>query len=234
MAAWLSISLEGLPMVAAICGVLALRWLREPEDKAVVRQRACSASPEAASLLFVATRGLGDLANHCDAISPVHLAVLGWAAIGACGLVAARPALAAGAHRRPGGHRRRAVRRSCWRIAPECARGGFAGMDPLVESFWYRGIAEGQPLWQQPVGHVLQALVPPLLGLTGVYALWRGAGGRPARALWLDYALLLGAALAVALFVTRAGSGRGSLRRGAVRLAPPALAGPAAERRGRR
>jgi hypothetical protein len=83
-------------------------------------------------------------------------------------------------------------------------------MDPLVEQFWYRGIAEGQPLWQQPPSVVLPSLLPPMLGLAGLYALWRGAGDPAERARWIDYALLLGAALAVALLVTRAGAVAGA------------------------
>jgi hypothetical protein len=208
MAAWLSISLEGLPMVAALSGVLALRWLRRPEDKAwFVNAMVALAAGSVA--LFLATRGLADLADHCDQVSPVHLAVLGWAAVGALALarldprplalrVAGLAAIAAGG----------AV--ILLSVAPTCAAGGFAGMDPLVEAFWYRGIAEGQPLWQQPLGVVLQAVVPPLIGLCGIYSLWRRADNDRHRSRWLDYALLLGAALAVALLVTRAGAVAGA------------------------
>jgi hypothetical protein len=208
MAAWLSISLEGLPMIAAISGVLALRWLRDPADKAWF-VNAMVYLWIVSVLLFIATRGWGDLTNHCDAMSPVHLMVLGWAGIASFVLLKldprSKPALLAGlgAIAAGGG----AILLA---IAPTCARGGFAGMDPLVEAFWYRGIAEGQPLWQQPVGTVLQSVIPPLLGLCGVWSLWRRAEDDGKRALWLDYALLLGAALAVALLVTRAGAVAGA------------------------
>jgi len=208
LAAWLSISLEGLPMTAAFGAILALRWLRDRAAKAwFVNTMLALALTSAA--LFLATRGLGDLAAHCDAISPVHLAVFGWAALGALALArldpASRAMLAAGLAAIAGGG---AV--ILLASAPQCAGGGFAGMDPLVESFWYRGIGEGQPLWVQPPHVALQALLPPLLGLAGVHALWRGVAEDRARAEWLDYALLLGAALAVAVLVTRAGAVAGA------------------------
>ena len=208
LAAWLSISLEGLPMTAAVGGVLALRWLRDPADKAGF-VNAMLGLAVASGALFALTRGFGDLANHCDAISPVYLAVFAGAAAGALALSRFAPrnrvALAAGLGALAAGGAAILLA-----LEPRCAGGGFAGMDPLVERFWYRGIAEGQPLWQQPLGAVLPALVPPLLGLWGVHALWRGAAAGKERAAWLDYALLLGAALAVALFVTRAGAVAGA------------------------
>ena len=161
-------------MAAAISGVLALRWLRKREDKAWF-VNAMLGLTGGSAVLFVATRGFADLANHCDALAPVHLAVFGWAALGSLALARldprSRPVLVAGlAAIAVGGA---AILLA---VAPQCASGGFAGMDPLVESFWYRGIAEGQPLWQQPVGAVLQSLLPPLIGLSGVYASWRGRG----------------------------------------------------------
>jgi len=209
LAAWLAISLEALPMTAAIGGVLALRWLRGPEGKAWF-VNAMLGLAAASALLFLATRGFADLATHCDAISPVHLAVFGWAGAAAAALGAIDPRgrivlLAALALIAAGGA---AILLAA---APQCAGGGFAGMDPLVEAFWYRGIAEGQPLWQQSPGAAVQALLPPLLGLAGVYGLWREAPEGVERGRWVDYALLLGAALAVAVFVTRAGAVAGAL-----------------------
>ena len=207
LAAWLSISLEGLPMAAATCGVLALRWLRDAKDKAGFVNAMLGLAAGSAAL-FLLTRGLADPANHCDAISPVHLAVFGWGALGA--LVLARldparlPALVAGFAVLAAG-----AGAILMALAPQCAGGGFAGMDPLVESFWYRGIAEGQPLWRQTPVVALQALAPPLLGLVGIFLLWRTAEP-PARAVWLEYAMLLGAALAVTLFVARAGAVAGA------------------------
>ena len=208
MATWLSISLEGLPMVAAISGVLALRWLQRPEEKAWFVHTMVALAMGSIGL-FLATRGIGDLTDHCDQTSPVHLAVLGWAALGSLALARLDPrllpwrfvglaAVAAGGAM------------ILMSVAPACARGGFAGMDPLVEEFWYRGIAEGQPLWQQPVGVFVQTVVPALIGLCGVYSLWRRADDETSRSRWLEYALLLGAALGVALLVTRAGAVAGA------------------------
>ena len=208
MATWLSISLEGLPMAAAICGLLALRWLRNREDRAWF-VNAMLGLAGASVLLFAATRGPEDFVIACDIVSPVHLAVFVWGAIGAAVMGRIDPPVRWGifvglAIIAIGG-----AALLVW-LGPSCASGGFAGMDPLVERFWYRGIAEGQPLWQQPLGAALQALVPPLIGLTGLYALWRGAADAAERVRWLDYALLLASALAVTLFVTRAGAVAGA------------------------
>ena len=208
MAAWLAISLEGLPMAAAICGVLALRWLRDPAGKAGF-VNAMLGLAGGSAVLFAATRGVSDLANYCDMLSPVHLGVLVWGAVGAAALAwldpRSRPVLLAGLAAIAAGGAAILLA-----VAPSCAGGGFAGMDPLVEAFWYRGIAEGQPLWGQSLGGAVQALIAPLIGLAGLNALWRGTNDAQERARWLEYALLLGAALAVTVMVTRAGAVAGA------------------------
>src|SRR5690606_24037751 len=82
---------EGLPMTAAIGGVLALRWVRNRADKAWFAN-AMLGLAGASALLFLATRGLRDLTVYCDAVSPVHLAVLCGAALGAVVLARFDPA----------------------------------------------------------------------------------------------------------------------------------------------
>ena len=148
------------------------------------------------------TRGSADLAEHCDSVSPVHLAVLGFAAAGVALVALARIA-------------------AVWRwaalaaigagalgivltMAPTCTRGTFTMLDPVVRALWLDQIAEGLPIWRQDAATVLQTLVPVLVGL---WAAWRLSlrGDRLTRRLWRDYALATLAALAVAAMVARAG-----------------------------
>lgn len=71
LAAWMAISFEGLPMSAWFVGVLGLWSLIEP----AMRPRLVATLQSLAltsGALFLATRGLGDLAQHCDAISTLR------------------------------------------------------------------------------------------------------------------------------------------------------------------
>ncbi|MEM8726187.1 MAG: hypothetical protein AAGE86_11765, partial [Pseudomonadota bacterium] len=80
LAIWLSISIEGLPLSAAIFAVLAWRWVQQRGTREWLISAIQSLAIVSAAL-FLATRGIGDLATYCDAISPVHLAMFGWGAI---------------------------------------------------------------------------------------------------------------------------------------------------------
>ena len=75
MALGLTISLELLPIAALIGGVLALRWLLDRKSKALCLHYIRSLAVTAL-LAFGATRGLADLAPHCDTLSPAYLAAL--------------------------------------------------------------------------------------------------------------------------------------------------------------
>lgn len=202
MAAWLAISIEGLPLVAAIMGILALRWLWRADKTWLIAAMQGLAAGSAA--LFLATRGLSDLAQHCDAVSPVHvgsfawgaaaLSLLGWAGVrNRAVLLAGFAAIGAGAV---------AILLT---VAPECRAGGFAALDPLVHRYWYLGIAEGLPIWRQPVSEALQVLVPSLLAIWAAFSLARKSEGAD-REFWIGYGILLLAALAVAIAVARAGA----------------------------
>jgi len=209
LAAWLSISIEGLPMAAAVVGITALRWLRREEGKTWVlaTMQALSAGSIA---FFLATRGIADLAIHCDAIGPAHLAVFAWGALALTGLgafgrhplpftLAGFGVVAAGAV-------------AIFALAaPSCAAGGaFAQLDPLVREYWYFGVAEGLPVWAQPYDVMLQVLVPPLIGLWTAYRL-ASTSADWLRMYWIDYMLLLGFAILVSVFVARAGAVSGAL-----------------------
>lgn len=202
LAFWLAISIEGLPMTIAFCGVAALRWLREPRDRMLL-VRGLQVLAFASLALFAATRGLADLAPHCDTLSPPFLAVLCWSALGVT-LLGAR------------------VLPFSWVIggfvltgagalgialigAPQCLAGGFAATDPLVREVWLSRVPEGMPIWRQDIATVLTTLVLPLFGLIAAVSLMARSSDW-LRKFWLDYALLLLAAIAVTLLVSRAGA----------------------------
>lgn len=198
----LAISLESLPLAVVFAGVCTLRMLRGQREWLASFMAALAL---ASAGLFVFTRGLSDLADHCDAVSPVHVMVLAWGA-GCCALVLPRLR-----HRPPGlslialgvigvgAIAIMAVR------APQCAGpDAFAALDPLVKRVWLGAVAEGLPVWKQ--GLVLGAtmVLLPLLGLVACWRLWRDAHDQASRDWWLDMALLLGGATLVGLFVARA------------------------------
>jgi hypothetical protein len=208
LAVWLSISVEGLPMSVVIVGITALRWLRREEDKiwlVTTMQTLAGGSV----VLFLATRGFADLAIHCDQISPVHLAIFGWGALALTGLGALGP------HPRTFtllgfGVAGLGAAELVLFAAPQCAGGGFVTLDPLVRTYWYNNVAEGLPVWHQPIKDMLQVVVPPAVGLWASFNLARRSQDW-LRRWWIEYTLLLAAALAVAVFVTRAGAVAGAL-----------------------
>lgn len=201
LAAGLAISLEGLPFAAAVATLLALRWLRDPAQRAWL-PALMQGLAGGGTGLFLATRGLSDLANHCDALAPVHLAMFGWGAavltllarLRALGLVPILLGFALAA----GGAVAIALA-----AAPQCATGTFTMIDPVVRRFWYQNVAEGLPIWRQDAALILQILVPIALGLWASLKL-AGQSRDWRRVWWFEYALLLAAALVIALFVARA------------------------------
>jgi len=203
LAALMAISIEGLPLAAIFLGICGLRGLRPPESRFSWLTAAAVGLAGASALFFLGTRGLVDLANHCDAISPVHLAAFAIAATGVVALRLAGPrplwvqVAALGAIG--------ATAASILLIgAPQCGTGAFAELDPLVRKYWYNAIIEGQPVWRFPAGEAATMIIVPLFGLfaTSVHA--RGARDARTRSFWWDYFLLLTGAYAVGLLVARA------------------------------
>jgi hypothetical protein len=208
LAAGLAISIEGLPLAAAIAGIAALRWFRGARERDLFTGLMQGLALGSAGL-FLATRGLGELANHCDAISPVHLAAFGWGAAVVSLLRIFRPlplvptlgvfGIAAGG-----------AMAVVLGYSPRCATGSFDMLDPVVRSFWYDQVSEGRPIWHQDPATVLQIVVPMLIAIAATLRLARQSQDW-LRRWWQDYAVLLGAALAVALLVARAGAVAGAL-----------------------
>jgi hypothetical protein len=203
---WLAISIEGLPLAAVIAGIAALRWFRGTAERqwlASLMQGLATGS----TALFLLARGLGDLAGHCDAVSPVHLAMFGWGALVISAVRPVRPiawslagfALAAGG-----------ALAILAAAAPQCMGGAFVHLDPIVRRFWYDGVAEGLPVWRQPLAETLQIVVPPVFAILASIKLAATSRGW-LRSWWIDYTVLLCGALAIALLVSRAGAVAGAL-----------------------
>lgn len=200
LAAGLSISLELLPIVAAFGAVFALRWLADGATSRPLVVFLASLSGSLA-VLFLVTRGLGDLVQHCDAIAPAHLALFGIAALGAAAVARLRPAsrpvlvaalavpvLAAGAF-------------YLW-SAPQCLSGPFGQLDPLVREFWYENVAEGQPAWRIAPDLWLPVVAQGVIALAMLAWLWRNRSGEERR-WWFEYLLVAGAAFVTGLLVWR-------------------------------
>jgi hypothetical protein len=204
LATWLAISIEGLPLAAAFCALLALRWLRRREARIWLLGTMRTLAGVSIGL-FVITRGMGEWATWCDAISPLHLAMFAWGALVLGVLARWEPvplAVQLGAFGLAAGGALAMLLAS----APHCVTGGgFAGIDPLVERYWLSQIKEGLPIWHQSPAVMLQYAVTPLIGLGGAIMLARRSHDW-LRQYWTDYALILAAALVTALFVARAGA----------------------------
>lgn len=193
----MSVSLELLPFAGLFGALFALRWWRDPAQWRWLAWY-LDALVLGSAAFFVATRGLGDLTNYCDTVSPAYLAGLGTIALGVHAL-ALRPAmprlwLIAGL-----GLAALAGTALFLAIAPGCSTGPFARLDPLVRSFWYDNVKEGMPVWRQDWPVLLQMTVPPLTGFAAAAWLAR----RESERFWAEFALMLGGAILIGIAVAR-------------------------------
>ena len=208
LAGWMAISFEGLPFAAWFIAVLALWTLLDlsMRSRLVATMQSLAASSAA---LFLATRGLGDLVEHCDAIAPIHLAMFGWGAlaISVPAMLAPRSRIALSAGFAIAAMGALALVAAA---APQCTSGTFDMLDPVVRSFWYDNVQEGKPLFHSEWHLFAQYALPPLVGLHAAIMLARRSEG-PLRQWWVFYALALGGAIIISLGVARAASFSGAL-----------------------
>ncbi len=203
LAALLTVSLEGLPITAAIVGVMLFAWVFDSSR----REQAVAALVTlvvGVALLHVATRGPAVMAPACDAIAPVWIAALAVGALGACaamfvprtGAIVRLAMLAVAA----------AAALAVLRVnTPLCTQGPFATLDPLVYNFWYRNVSEGLPVWDQVLPWALMTVSFPIVGLIGGALAWRESSGED-RARWTMMLALAGLSFALSLFVIRTGA----------------------------
>ncbi|WP_428332669.1 hypothetical protein [Novosphingobium sp.] len=213
MAASLAISIEGLPLTVVFLGVLALRGLigtaQLPGTIGYVTRSftglaaASGALALASAGIFLGTRGLGDLATHCDQISPIHVALFAVVALGTGAIVARQPRhwpIALGALGVIGA----ATLALYMGVAPQCRGGAFVALDPLVMKFWYEGVGEGMPFWHLPLALAVESIGVPIVGLISIFVLWRSAKRPEERLWWRDHALVLTGALLIGAMLSRA------------------------------
>lgn len=204
LAVWLLISIEGLPLAAMMFAMLALRWLRARGDR-VILITAAQWFAGTGIVLFAATRGIGDLATYCDAVSPVHLAAFAFGAGSLTVLSKLEPIprglqVAVLAMIGAGAVGMVAL------AAPQCVTGGgFAELDPLVAEFWHAYIKEGLPIWKQQPGIMIIYSITPVIGLFASAQLIT-ASRDWLRRYWIDYTFILLGSVLVSMFVIRAGS----------------------------
>lgn len=201
LAAWMAISFEGLPLSAWFILVLALAALHDRASRPRL-VAAMQALAGVSAALFLATRGVADLASRCDVIAPVHLAVFAWGALTIGVAAAVRPSsrwpLLAGLAAAGAG-----ALAIVLAAAPQCTTGTFDMLDPVVRSLWYDHVQEGKPLIQSPWHLIAQYALPAVLGLVAAVRLaLRSEGER--RRWWTCYAAVLAGALALGLAVSRA------------------------------
>ena len=200
MAAGITISLEMLPVAGAFGAVLLLRWIRDYHARwwlvAFMQSLALSLV-----MLFGAMRGLSDLVQHCDAVSPAHLGFFVVAALGTgmIALVPRVPTLALLGFFASAG----LAGAGFFAISsPECLQSPFGSLDPVVYDYWYRNIAEGRPLWEQDLFVALPVLAQLLVALAATLAL-RARSRDWLATWWSDYAVLLSAMILLSLAVWR-------------------------------
>ena len=144
-AAWVVISLEGLPLVAVIAGLYGVRyWFGE---RTLLPWFLGSLAISAAALAY-GTRGPLDTA-YCDVLLPGHLLTFAAAAL----IAAIIPHL-------PWQERVQgrllalaAMGLVCLQLASAllgpCATNPMAELDPVLREWWHGKIAEGLPIWEQ-------------------------------------------------------------------------------------
>jgi hypothetical protein len=153
-AVWLCISLEGLVQVAMFAGIYGLRYL-------ILRDRSLGwfllALAIAAPVLALATRTTTDLlADYCDILRPGHMLAFGASALIALALPFA-PFQKSLQGRLAGLVLLPAVSLPIVFLSlGPCATDPFAGMPPLLRTYWHGFVLEGLPFWE---------LTPSLAGM---------------------------------------------------------------------
>lgn len=203
-AALLAISIEGLPIAALFAGLAALRWALHGRD--ADRARLCGymvALATGAILFQFLTRGPAGLAaTWCDSLSAPYMAAFVAATAAIFAAVRAHPAHIATRFLWLGGAGVAAAGALLW-TEPQCAKGPFASLDPIVVQYWYRHVLEGQPLWASKPLVTVHVLVPTLVGLAGSLLAWRAAADDADRRNWTTVFIALLGAGALSLLVMR-------------------------------
>ena len=196
-AAWLHISVEALPFVAALGAILALDVLLDEERASARLFSFVMATGAASTMLFAFTRWGGRL--DCDVVGPGHLAAFGAAALVLAALPFARTLVSRLAVLGVGGA---AAGGAMFVVAPACVLHPFAQLGPLTREHWYERVREGMPVWREAPVDAAVLLVGAMLVALGLSLLWKRAIARREQRTALLFAC---AATLVGLLVLRAG-----------------------------
>lgn len=194
------VSLETLPMVAGFGLILLLRWLSDRQLRwwLVGYMQGLAMT---LVIVFVATRGLPDLTEHCDVISPAHIGFFAITAL-ATGAIATLPNLP------------RAVLLGLFALAgsgglaffamsaPQCLGSPMGNLDPLVRQYWYENVLESQPVWRHSLDEAIPALVQAFIALAAALVIFARQRGW-SRQWWSEYCLLLLIAIVAAVITYR-------------------------------
>ncbi len=197
MAVGANISLETIPMAAVFGAVFALRWWRDGGQRWWLASYMAALAIGLAAV-FLATRGLSDLAQHCDAISTAHLAFFAIAAAGTCALalVGNLPRYAVVAGLAASGIIGLLVFGTA---SPACLQSPFAALDPLVRDYWYINVKEGRPVWEQSIPLAGPVVIQLVLALAVTLHLAR----KYREGVWFDYAIILAGSMVLTALVWR-------------------------------
>ena len=199
LAALVSVSLEGMPITAAITGVALLAWAFDPSRRAQATAMIASLVGGVV-LIHIAQRGPAMLAPACDAIAPAWIGALFVAGAGIGSTIAFARTLAL---RLAGLLAAGVAAAATLRFAaPVCTAGPFATLDPLVYKVWYLGVSEGLPATAQTPAVAAMLYALPLVGLAGAAVAWRASAGE-ARTRWTMMGGIAAAGFVFSLLVAR-------------------------------
>lgn len=211
MAVAMSISIETLPLSVVFGVVCALRLLRG--ESYWLGGYAASLGLSSA-VLFLATRGLGDMASHCDAMSPGYLSGLF--------VIAGGSLLAELAFRHTESQKLllttvvialsvAVAMLAVAYFAPRCLlTGAFGELDPLVKALWYDRVLEGLPFWKQDLKiAALYVLFPAVGSALAWHAAASAQNDATSRWLRMDFAITLCGATILGAMVSRASATAG-------------------------
>lgn len=203
-AAWMNISLEGLPLVAVLAGLYGLRyWICGRKELAYFLGSLALAAPA----LSIATRPLAAFSlPYCDILMPGHMAAFaGAAALSALFIFAPAQAQMKG----------RLIALLvipivcaplAWFTLGTCASDPFSQLDPTLVTYWHGLITEGLPIWRQPISVAFMLIWTMALIIIGWRIAVKNAAIDTGRSMdWLTYGLFALAAAAYSFWLMRAG-----------------------------
>mgnify|MGYP000217733502 CR=1 FL=1 len=184
---WLGI--EGLPYIIALCGAAGTSWaLREQNSAAVMRRFGMALFGSLAICLIISRPPSLWFAPVCDALSPVYLLLGGAIALAmtACSYLTDRLNSLITRLATISGSGLLAVVATV-AIFPQCLKGPYAELDPLLQSVWLENVAEAKPFLTFAPSDIVTAsalIVLPLLALLGLK--FNPDGRRALGQLWLN------------------------------------------------